>query len=233
MTPPEQTNANIGQAAGIAMETAGPSINRGVKPTGPFTAGVAAPETATPGALDAANSELGAAKLAAKAGDDADETARLRRLMSRPSGVSKVAEEAITALQNKPGDLSVTQLLAYRKAAGMMQAQGGEFANDYKMALDKASALLQQKAPDVTSALAKSRLNNIAAKGPDFKPSWLTLAVDPSVGAAKTAVNAAMLAPVRNAAGAAVGTATPALPALTDIMNMAFDKVFNRKKKGS
>lgn len=233
MTPDEQMQANMGQAAGTAMEMAGPALNEGVKATGPFTAGVKAPETAAPGALQAANTELGAAKLAAKAGDSVEETSRLRRLMSRPSGVSKVAEEAIDALKNKPGDLSVTQLLAYRKAAGMMQSQGGEFANDYKLAVDKASSLLQDKAPEVTKALAKARLNNLAADGSEFRLPALTMAVDPAVGAVKTAINAAKTAGVRNLAGAAVGAATPALPALTDIMNQAYDKVFKRKKRGA
>lgn len=233
MTPNEQTQARMGQAAGIAMEMAGPALNEGVKATGPFTAGVKAPETALPGALDAANSELGAAKLAAKAGDSADETARLRRLMSRPSGVSKVAEEAIGALQKNPADLSVTLLLAYRKAAGMMQSLGGEFANDYKLAVDKASALLADKAPEVVKALSKARLNNLAHDGTEFKLPALTMAVDPTVGALKAGINLSKTAAVRNVAGAAIGAATPAMPALTDIMNQAYDKVFNRKKKGA
>ncbi len=230
MTPNEQVQGNMGQAAGMAMEMTGPALNKGIKPSGPFTAGMAAPETAAPGALQDANSELGAAKMAAKAGDSADETARLRRLMSRPSGVSKVAEEAIGALKDKPGDLSVTQLLAYRKAAGMMQSQGGEFANDYKLAFDKASSLLADKAPDVTKGLAKARLNNLANDGQEFRLPALTMAVDPTVGAIKAGINLSKTAAVRNVAGAAIGTATPALPALTDIMNRAYDKVFSRKK---
>lgn len=233
MTPDEQTQANMGQAAGTAMEMAGPTgLNKGIKPSGPFTAGVNTPATAAPGALKAANAELGAAKLAAKAGDDAGETARLRRLMSKQSGVSKVAEEAITKLDEGAKDLSVTAMLAYRKALGAMQSQGGEFANDYKTALDKVSELLAKKSPEVSKSLAKSRINFQANDGAEFRMPALTMAVDHGVGAAKMAINAAKMAGPRNLAGAAVGGSSPAVAAMADIASMAYDKVFNRKKKG-
>ncbi len=232
MTPEEQTGADIGQVAGTAMETAGPSgLTKGVKPTGPFTAGLHAPETATLSHMPAAQAELSAAKLAAKAGDDAGETARLRRLMSKQSGVSKVAEEAITKLDEGAKDLSVTAMLAYRKALGAMQSQGGEFANDYKTALDKVSGLLAEKAPDVTKGLAKTRLGYLAREGKEFVLPALTMAVEPHVGAAKIAINAAKTAGVRNTAGGLLGASSPAVSAMQDIASLAYDKVFNKKKR--
>ncbi len=232
MTPEEQTQSNMGTAAGAAMEMAGPAgLNKGVKPTGPFTAGFANPETATFSHMPQAQAELSAAKLAAKAKDAPEETTRLRRLMSKTSGVSKVAEEAITKVNEGAKDLSVTAMLAYRKALGAMQGQGGEFANDYKVALDKVSEMLAAKAPDVTKGLGKTRLGYLAREGKEFTLPALTLGMDHLVGGVKTAVNVAKTAGARNTAGAALGYSSPIVSSMGDIASLAYDKVFKKKPK--
>ncbi len=237
MTPDEQTQSNMGQVAGTAMEMSGPGLNEGVKATGPFTAGLRAPETAATGAFEEAGQQLGKAKTAASGGGlDPAQTTQIKRFrdaFARKSDaqVGKLASEGMDAVEAGK-DLTPMQIIGYRAAMGKAQSNGGPFANEFAKGVKVLDAQLAQKAPQLADAMKKMALQFAAKDGEEFKLPALTLAVDHGVGLAKTAINASKTAGVRNLAGAAVGAATPALPALTDIMNQAYDKVFNRKKKG-
>lgn len=237
--------AGVGTAIQMAPHIANAALTMGagneafnnVKPTGPYTAALKEPEVALPGALNRAQMALGASKQAARVGEDAGEAARLRGMIDTPGGVRKLANEAIKLVDGgakAAEDVSNTQLLAYREALGKMQAKGGTFANDYKQAFDKLSALLKEKAPDLAETMASTRLNYLAHEGPEFKIPFLEGSISPTVGALKGTYSAMRTAPVRRIAGAAVNMATraavPTVQPTTQALMNAYDKYFNRKK---
>ncbi len=239
MTPNEQTQANMGQAAGTAMEMAGPEgLTKNVKATGPFTAGLKAPETALPSSFGEAGQTLGKAKtVASGAGLDPEQAAQIKRfrdVFARKSDaqIGKLASEGADAV-DAGKDLTPMQIIGYRAAMGKAQAAGGPFANDFANKVKVLDAQLASKAPKLAEAMKKMAVNFAAKDGDEFKLPALTLAVDAGVGLAKTAINASKTAGVRNAAGAALGYSSPIVAGATDIMNQAYDKVFNRKKKGA
>lgn len=202
MTPTEKIPANIGQAAGTMMEMTAPSFGtEGMKAKTPFMAGIKDPGTALPGAMERAGSEYGISKTLARQGEDPKEALRLRMMLTSPSGTSKLAEEAMMKMRNGT-DASVTHLLAYRDALGKMQAEGGTFANDYKIAKDMTTKILSEKSPDLIPKMEKMA-TNYAAKGKPKTFPWFISAVDPKMGALK----AATMPGVQNAAGAAVSPA--------------------------
>lgn len=199
MSPQEKIPGYAGQAAGTVIEMMAPNLGtQGMKATNPFMAGVKEPSTALPGAFARAGEELGAAKNVARAGEDTKEAARLRMMLSKPEKVADLAEEALTALDNKK-DLSPTQLMAYREALGQMQGRGGTFADDYAKGKKIASGLLQQKSPGVMPKMEKMSTNFVARDNPKKTFPWFTTALDPTVGLMKSAT----LPGVQNALGAA------------------------------
>lgn len=223
-----------GKVAGTVIEaTAQPSLSpKGIKARGPFTAGLKDPSTAIPGSFERAGQALNTARGAARAGESASEASRLRVMLQKPAGVTKVAEEAKAALEAGK-ELTVTQLLAYKDALGQMQARGGAFANDYKMALDLTKELIAKKAPDLAEATGKMAVNYLAkGNGPQFP--WFTTALDPKVGVAKMAT----MPVVRNAVGAALNPAVKVIPKLGSVAKLVKtlteDKAreFLRKAKG-
>ncbi len=227
----ETVLSNTGKAAGTVMEMAGPSgMNKGVKPSGPFTAGFNSPETAVPGALEDANVALGKAKELAKRGDPPEVTAVLRKMMSTKGGTAKLANKAIDDIAEKGQDLTTTQLLYYRQALGRMQAEGGEAAGDYKHAFDEANSLLEARAPEVSKALAKSRLNYQATEGDEFKLPVLPMAINPGLGTARAVYRAAKIPAVSNAIGAGLGYSSPAIAGVGDSILQGFDRLRKRKE---
>lgn len=205
LKPQEKAPALVGQAAGTALEVAGPpSLGRpNIKPTGPFTAGLKAPETALPGEFNAAGEALGKAKTAARAGEDIKDAARVRGLLSKPAGVGKLAEEALTELKSGK-DIPITRLLAYKEAVGKMQAEGGTFANDYAQAQQVASQMIAKKAPDLAEKLERMHINFLARGNPKATFPWFTVALNHATGLMK----AATLPVIKNTAGAMMSPAT-------------------------
>jgi hypothetical protein len=235
-TPPEVAAAigtGVQMAPDIAMATMGGATNaaKGVKASGPFTAGLKDPSSVLPGSLSRAGDALGVAKTAARTGESAAEASRLRSLLLKgKQGVVKVAEEGKKAIEAGK-DADVTQLLAYREGLGKAQAMGGGFANDYKKAFDKATELLKAKAPDLVAAMEKYNVAALAKEGPEFTAPFLETAINPGVGAVKAGYKALQLAPVRNAMGAAANMAMRTAPAGANELIRAYDKVFNKKKR--
>jgi len=225
-TPQETIPALAGQIAGTGLEMITPSISpsiksplQNIKPNSPFTAGMVEPSTALPGALDRANKELGGARTAARAIDDAKETSRLRMLMNISAGKAKLAEEGKAAIE-AGADLSVTQLENYGEAMGKMMEKGGSNANDYANAIAKAREMLQWKAPELVEKIEKSAVNYLA-KGKGDKIPWITLAINPKVGLMK----AATLPSVQNTLGAVVGApARIAAKAIAPVVNSVSTK---------
>jgi len=234
-------NPNIAAAAGTAIQMTpdiasaaamgGVNPGAGVKATGPFTASFKDPSTAAPGALERAGKALGATKTAARAGEDLAEASRLRSLLLKgKGGIVKVAEEGKKAMDTGR-DASVTQLLAFREGLGKAQKLGGSFANDYKIAFDKATDALTKKAPDLMKALQKYNLAALAKEGEEFSVPFLETAINPAIGAVKAGYKMSQMAPVRSAAGAATNMAVRTVGAGSGAMMSAYDRVFNRKSK--
>ncbi len=238
MTPDEQTGSNMGTAAGTMMEMAGPSgLTKGVKPTGPYTAGLHAPETAAPGAFEDAATALGKEKTAAFGGGldpvQANQIERFSDAFAKksPAQIARLAKEGREAL--KAGkDLTPAEIISYRAAMGMAQSAGGPFANEFAKGVKVLDTMLANKAPKLADSMKKMALQFTAKEGEEFKLPALTLAVDHGVGALKTAINVSKTGGFRNGAGAAIGYSSPIVSGASDIMNMAYDKVFNKKKKG-
>lgn len=225
MTPQEKPLGIGGQIGGMAIEAgAGPNPFETIKPTGPFTAGLSHPESAVPGALKESGKVVGETKDLARRLDDPAIAARLRRLLSSPSGVSKVAEEGKAAVEAGKNS-SVTELLAYRQALGAMQSKGGTFANDYKNAFDLATEQLAKKAPEVMAAMKNYSINALARTGEDFHFPTLTTAIDPTIGGIKAAYNVLKMAPVRNTIGAALSHPN----AIASPLLEAFNRLSRRK----
>lgn len=223
LTPKETVPARIGQGAGLALEMQGPNLGSGVKPTGAFTAGISDPSTALPGALEKAQEALGAAKSLARVGENPQEAAIFRQMLSKPQGIQKIGEAAIKTADNP--DLlekaSVTRLLAMREASGKMQSLGGTFANDYKTAFDNITDTLKDKVPDLMKAMNKARVNYLAQEGSKFSLPTLTAAINPEMGIAKTVINAAKTAGIRNTAGAITNGLLRGVPSFSTILDIA------------
>lgn len=228
LRPIEKTPALIGQAAGTALEIAAqPSMNiENIKASGPFTAGLKNPGTVLPGSFNQAGTELGAAKTVARAGENASDASRLRVMLQKKDGVTKIAEEG-KALMEAGKDVPVTNLLAYKQALGEAQARGGTFANDYKIAFDKVNELLLKKAPDLSAKLERMA-TEFAAKGDAKSFPWFTFALNPTVGAAKAA---ATLPIVKNVAGAALSPIVNNIPKIASMVNSLVGKKLDREVK--
>lgn len=220
LTPQEVKPALAGQAAGTALEMMTPSLGtKNIKASNPFMAGVKEPSTALPGTFEKAGQELGAAKIAARSGENAADAARLRVMLQKPAGVTKLAEEG-KALLESGKDVPVTRLLAYREALGKVQAEGGSFANDYKVARDAADELLSKKAPELVSKLKKMAVNYAARGNPKASFPWFTFALNPEVGLAK----AATLPVVQNTLGAVASPLVTDFPKVAAGVNTAVNK---------
>jgi hypothetical protein len=234
---PQSMAGQIGQGVGqfvkpsdLVVAGTMPNIGfGGVKPSGPFTAGLAAPETALPGALKSAGQELGAAKIAARAGEDVGEAARLRNLLTKPTGIATVAEEGLKAADKGFTASTPTQLMAYREALGQMQAKGGTFANDYKTAYDAATQALVQKAPELAGAIKKYAVNALASGGPSASIPWLTAAMNPAVGATKLGLSAALSGGAQNLAGAGLNVAGRNAGPITSALLDAYTKMAQKR----
>lgn len=119
------------------------------KPEGPFSAAFDSPSVVSKTVRGNILKELGAAKQAAKVGDDVAEASRLRRMLSiGQAGKVKLAEEAIENLQ-KGRPMSTTQLLAYKEALGKVGTKGGTFADDYIKGAKEIGRMLHEQAPNV------------------------------------------------------------------------------------
>jgi hypothetical protein len=207
VTAEERIPATAGKVAGNVLEMMAPTEKlSGIKATGPFTAGLKMPSTALPGSLEKAGAELGAAKVAARAGEDAGVAKQMRMMLQTPKGTLKLAEDGKAQLEGKK-DIPMTKLLAYKEALGKMQAEGGTFANDYAQASQLASQMIKEKAPELAAKL-EQMATNFKALGDKKSFPWFTTAVNPKVGLAKLVT----LPGIRNAAGAASNPVVKALP---------------------
>lgn len=202
--------ARVGQVGGAAIEMMVPSLGTAnIKAKGPFTAGLKDPSTVLPGNFEKVGEELGKAKQLARLGEKTNDASRFRVMLQKPSGVTKLAEEGKVALESGK-DIPVTNLLAYKEALGKAQAEGGTFANDYKIAKDLANELIKAKAPDLSVKLEKMATNFAAKGNPKASFPWFTTALDPKIGLVK----AATLPIVKNAAGAALSPLITKGPAI-------------------
>jgi hypothetical protein len=191
-----------------------------VRAAGPFTAALNEPGLGIPGGPKRALEALGAAKTAARAGEDLGDASRLRKMLSTPGGRIKLSEEAIAA--SKSGqEVSATQALAYREALGKVQDKGGTFAGDYRVARQYFSSELERLAPGLMKKMGSAR-KAFLALGRGNEPTGLIEAVaNPVANVAKAlafpGARAAAGALTRASAEAAVPTATASLAALESL----------------
>jgi hypothetical protein len=206
---------------------------RGIDPEGPLGAGAANPELAIPGQADKALDTLGAAKNAARAGEDLKEAARLRRLIQLPAGRTKLSEEAIDHISNGT-DLSPTQLLAYREALGKVSTKGGTFANDFAQARRILTDQLEQKVPGITRILSKARAA-LLAKGQGDTPLSLIGAVmaSPVARAFKFPGASTVVGALGRGAAEALQPAAQASIGEADALSHAYSKAVSRRKRAS
>jgi len=228
LTKQEKPPAYAGQAAGVGLEMMAPIMGKegvGVEGRTPFTAGLKRPSTAIPGAFSEAGKEYGKATTLARMGENPAEVSTLRTMLASPKGVLKLAEEGKSAL--KAGkDASVTRLLAYRDAFGKMQGEGGVFANDYKVAKDAATSMLRKKAPDLVEKMENMALN-YSAKGNGNRFPWFTFALNPKVGALKSA----NLPGVQNTMGAMASPLVQSPAQVSSVGNTFGGELKSRLKK--
>lgn len=222
---------NSALQAGAAAATSGAlNLVRGVTPTGPMTAGMASPSTALPGNLGRAGKVLGEAKTVATAGED---IGNLPELLQSGPGIrrlGKAARDAVGTLTSAElKALPTSQLLAMRSAVGKLQKVGGEFADEYSKTFKALSDVLREKAPEVMKGKALVHLAKLAkgTKAENQLPYFIG-ALSPAAGVVKTA----MMAPVRNVAGAVLRTgleaAVPAAPVATNLTSQALSAALNK-----
>jgi hypothetical protein len=228
LTQKEKLPAYAGQAAGVGLEMMSPVMGRkgvGIEGKTPFTAGMKKPSTAFPFLFEDAGKEYGSAKTLARKGEDTRETFRLMKMLRSDGGSGRLADEARSVLKSGK-DVPVTNLLAYRDALGKMQSEGGVFADDYKVYKDMATEMLRKKSPDLVNKMENMALK-YASEGKGNRIPWFTLALDPKVGAIKSAT----MPGVQNMMGAALSPLVKVPSQVSSLGNAFGGELKSRLKK--